>query len=151
MKHNANSNMNQRIILVLFALICAGPLWVISQEKKEVPAKPKVEVYYFHPNERCPIDQSIEENLRKLMQTSYAKEMRDGTIRFRVVNTDDKANQKFAGGFDINAQALYILSQDDGKEVRNNLTEFAFAYGLSNVEKFKAGIREEIDNALKSN
>lgn len=143
------SNMNSRILFVLLTLLFTGPFLAVSQEKKEVQAKPKVEVYYFHPNERCPIDQSIEENLRKLMQTSYAKEMRDGTIRFRIVNTDDKANQKFANGFEINAQALYIITQDHGKEVRTDLTEFAFANGQSNVEKFKVGIRDEIDKALK--
>lgn len=141
--------MNSRIIFILLTLLYTGPFLAISQGKKEVQAKPKVEVYYFHPNERCPIDQSIEENLRKLMQTSYAKEMRDGIIRFRVVNTDDKANQKFASGFEINAQALYIISQDHGKEVRTDLTEFAFANGQSNVEKFKVGIRDEIEKVLK--
>ena len=145
----SKSNMNSRILFVLLTLLFTGPFLAVSQEKKEPQVKPKVEVYYFHPNERCPIDQSIEENLRKLMQTSYSKEMRDGTIRFRIVNTDDKANQKFANGFEINAQALYIISQDHGKEVRTDLTEFAFANGQSNVEKFKVGIRDEIDKALK--
>lgn len=135
--------------ILITALVFFMPAGVFAQAKPVNPASPRVEVYYFHPNERCPIDQSIEENLRKLMQSDYAGQIKDGTLKFRVVNTDDKANEKFASAFEINAQALYIIKNDKGKEVRTNLTDFAFANGLSNVQKFRAGVVEEIDKALK--
>ncbi|MDD4555614.1 MAG: hypothetical protein PHP04_15540, partial [Bacteroidales bacterium] len=65
------------------------------------------------------------------------------------VNTDDKSQAKLVSSFDINAQALWFVKQEKGKETKTDLTEFAFANGLSNVDKFKVGIRDEIAKALK--
>jgi hypothetical protein len=121
-----------------------------AQNASAVAKTPRVEVYYFHPTERCPIDQSIEENARKLMQTAFGREIKEGTIRFRVLNTDDKANAKIAAGFEINAQALYIVRMEKGKEVKTDLTEFAFANGLTNPEKFKAELKDQVEQALKA-
>ena len=106
-------------------------------------------IYYFHPTERCPIDQSIEQNLLKLMQSSFAKEIKDGKIKFQVINTDDKSQAKTVARFDINAQALYIVSRKNGKEIKNDLTRFAFDYGQSNPDRFRSGLKVEIDNSLK--
>jgi hypothetical protein len=119
--------------------------------QKTAPGKNniKAEVYYFHPTERCPIDQSIEETTRKMMQTDFAKEIKDGTIRFQVLNTDDKANAKIVGKFEMNSQALYLVSFVRGKEIKQDLTEFAFSTCQSNPGKFKAGLKNEILEAIK--
>jgi hypothetical protein len=109
----------------------------------------KVEVYYFHPNERCPIDQSIEANTKQVMKSFFSNETGTGTIVFKVINTEDKANGKITAKFDINAQALYIVKLDKGKEIQNDLTRFAFDYGQSNPGKFKAGLKTAIEKALK--
>ncbi len=140
--------MKTFFISTLFCLLSfSGGLQ--AQVKPAVPAVPVLEIYYFHPNERCPIDQSIEENLRKLIQSEYAREVKEGIIRFKVVNTDDKSQAKLVSSFDINAQALWFVKHEKGKEIKTDLTEFAFANGLSNVDKFKVGIRDEITKALK--
>ena len=141
--------MKTFFISTLFCLLSfSGGLQ--AQVKPAVPALPVLEIYYFHPNERCPIDQSIEENLRKLIQSEYAREVKEGIIRFKVVNTDDKSQAKLVSSFDINAQALWFVKHEKGKEIKTDLTEFAFANGLSNVDKFKVGIRDEIAKALKA-
>ena len=119
-----------------------------AQKTTPAAATKKAEIYYFHPTERCPIDQSIEETLRKMMQTDFAKEIKDGTIIFRVINTDDKANAKTVGKFEINAQALYIVNNVNGKEIKNDLTEFAFSNAQNNPGKFKAGLKQEILKAI---
>ncbi|HTX88602.1 MAG TPA: nitrophenyl compound nitroreductase subunit ArsF family protein [Bacteroidales bacterium] len=136
--------------ILLFSVLLLTP-WSggNAQNKPVVTGKTKVEVYYFHPNERCPIDQSIEENARDLMQKSFGKEIREGTIDFRVFNTDEAANAKIVSRFDINAQALYVVQIVNGKEVKKDLTGFAFQYGLSNPAKFRNGLTDEVTKALK--
>ena len=136
-----------KFLLLLAIATNAG--FVQSQTKTPEKIKPKIEVYYFHPAERCPIDQAIEENTRKLMQSDFAKNIKEGTLKFQVLNTDDKANAKIVAKFNINAQALYIMKIEKGKEIKTDLTEFAFSYGQSNPGKFKIGLKEEIMNALK--
>jgi hypothetical protein len=136
-----------KVILGL-VLVLAG---LVAYSQSAVPAKKaaKLEIYYFHPTERCPIDQSIEETTRKMMQTDFAKEVRDGTIKFQVLNTDNKANATTVARFEMNAQALYLVTFLNGKEVKKDLTEFAFSNSQSNPGKFRAGLKEEILRALK--
>jgi hypothetical protein len=135
------------ILLILIANIVQTSGW--AQNKGQGSDLLKVEVYYFHPAERCPIDQSIEANIIAVMKTYFVKETSNGTILFKVLNTEDKANEKIVAKFDINAQALYIVKLDKGKEIQKDLTRFAFDYGKSNPGKFKAGLKEEIGKALK--
>jgi hypothetical protein len=122
---------------------------VSAQKPQAAKNNAKLEIYYFHPTERCPIDQSIEETTRNLMRSDFSKEIKDGTIKYQVVNTDDKANAKIVAKFELNTQALYLVASVNGKEVKNDLTEFAFSNCQSNPGKFKAGLKDEIIQALK--
>jgi len=140
--------MRRKTSLLILFIIGFIP-FVNSQQKPKTASTPKVEVYYFYPSERCPIDLTIEENTRATMQSGFSKEIKDGTIKFQVLNTDDKANSKTVGRFDINAQALYIVKHDKGKEIINNLTDFAFSCSQNNPAKFKARLKDEVETALK--
>ena len=140
--------MNKLSISIVFLVFMTGFTHALAQGKPVV-SKTKVEVYYLHPNERCPIDQSIEGNTIRLMNSSFAKEIKDGTIEFQIINTDDKSQAKTVARFDINAQGLFIVKISNGKETQNDLTHFAFDYGLSNPERFKNGLKDEIGKALK--
>ena len=136
------------ILLVICALFVV--IGHVSAQSKAVPAKKtRVELYYFHPTERCPIDQSIEETTRKLMQQEFAKQMKDGEIKFQVINTEDKTQALTVSRFEINAQALYLVTHKDGKEIKNDLTEFAFSTAQNNPGKFKTSLKQDILTALK--
>jgi len=134
-------------LLILFLL---GFITVVNtQQKPKTDQTPKVEIYYFHPKERCPIDLSIEENTRTVMQSHFSGKIKDGTIKFQVLNTDDKANAKTAARFTINAQALYIVKHGKDKETKTDLTDFAFSTCYGNPAKFNARLKDEIETALK--
>ena len=141
--------MKKFLILFVFLGMIAGITIGMAQKKVPVKSDPKVLVYYFHPNDRCPIDQSIEANTINVMKSFFSKETGNGTIDFKVINTDDNANAKITAKFDINAQAIYIVKLEKGKEIRKDLSRFAFDYGQSNPGKFKAGLKSEIEIALK--
>jgi len=130
------------------AMIFAGQQ-VSAQSPKPAETHPRLTVYYFHTGERCPIDQSIEDHTRKLMQSEYAKDIKAGTIRFRVLNTEDKSNAGIIANFEINAQALYLVTYVNGKEVKNDLTEFAFSCAQNNPGKFVSRMKAEINSAIK--
>jgi hypothetical protein len=140
--------MRRAIISLVFFTMVALPI-INAQNKGKTITSVKVELFYFHPTERCQIDLAIEENTRIIMQSYFTKEIKDGTIKFQVLNTDDKANAKTVAKFNINTQALYIVKHDKGKEIKNDLTDFAFSFGQSNPAKFKSRLEDEIDKALK--
>jgi hypothetical protein len=137
----------ETILLILFFILFIPVM--NTQEKPKPVSTLKVEVYYFYPTERCPIDLTIEENVKTTVQTYFSKEIKNGTLKFHLLNTDDKANAKTVTKFNINAQALYIVKYDKGKEIKNDLTDFAFSTSQNNPSKFKARLKEEIEIALK--
>jgi len=139
----------KKILVVIWALI---HLFAMSNEAQNSPksaATTKIKVYYFHPEERCPIDQSVEVNTKTVMETNFKQQVKDGAIDFRIINTDDKNNAKLVSGFDINAQALYIVKVMNGKDFKTDFTRFAFDFGLSNPMKFRKGLKDEIEKNLK--
>lgn len=138
--------------LIAFMFCCiflTGTDMLQAQTKPASNGKPKAELYYFHPSERCPIDQSIEEITRKLMQTDFGKQIKEGTLKFQVINTDDPANAKTVNRFIINAQALFLVTFPGGKEKQNDMTEFAFSTAHSNPGKFKSVLKQDVMDALK--
>jgi hypothetical protein len=138
-----------KAIIVILLLAVSGISNLTAQIKPPDAGKTRVEVYYFHPTERCPIDQSIEDNARKVVQTSFPDEMKTGILKFQVLNIDDKANEKIVAKFDVNTQALFIVKTEHGKEIKNNMTDFAFSYSKSNPTKFKSELIQEIKKALE--
>lgn len=140
--------MKRKSLLPILLLLIFTPV-LKSQNTTIASTSRKVEIYYFHPTERCPIDQSIEENTRQTVQTYFSKEIKNGSVRLLVLNTDDKANTKIVSRFDIKAQALYIVKTENTKEIKTDLTSFAFDYGKSNPQKFKIRLKDEIETALK--
>jgi len=139
----------KNILIFSFLILIANSTAGWSQTKGQGSNLLKVKVFYFHPSDRCPIDQSIEANTKTVIQSYFSKETANGTILFKVMNTDNKANAAVVSKFDINAQALYIVKVENGKETQKDLTRFAFDYGKSNPGKFKADLKAEIENALK--
>ncbi len=139
----------RKIIFLIALLIIFQGYFVAAQNKVKAISTVKVAVYYFHPTDRCPIDQSIEANTKQVMKSFFSNEIGTGTIVFRVINTEKKVSTNITSKFDINAQALYIVKLEKGKEIQKDLTRFAFDYGQSNPGKFKAGLKDEIEKALK--
>ncbi len=128
-------------------LSCSSP--VFAQKKAPESVKPVTELFYFHTSERCPIDQSIEEHTRKLVQTEFSAAIKDGLLRFQVINTADPKFAATIARFDINAQALYLVSYSGGKEVKKDLTGFAFSNAQDNPGKFRMALRDDIHTAMK--
>jgi hypothetical protein len=138
--------MKSYLTLLLLLMIIQG---TNAQDKGSASQPAKVTVYYFHPDERCPIDEAIEKNTKKVVQTDFAAELKSGKVKLMVVNTDDKANASLASKFDINTQALYIVGSTKGKETRIDMTTFAFDYGKSDPVKFMVRLKDEILKAIK--
>jgi hypothetical protein len=133
----------------LFTLLVAVATSLTAQTASKQPVSPKVEVYYFHITERCEIDQTIESNTRALMKSDFQNEIKNGTIKFAVLNTDDKANAKTVSRFEINPQALYVVKHDGSKEAKTDLTRFAFDNVMASPKKFQLRLKDEIEKALK--
>jgi hypothetical protein len=109
----------------------------------------KLQIVYFHAEHRCPTCLSIEANTKKTLDTYFAKQVKDGTIKFKVLNVEDSKNQKLVEKYQAEGSSLYLTSISGKKETTNDLTNFAFSYSRNEPEKFITGLKDEIEKGLK--
>ena len=75
-----------------------------NKDKKETTTDPnavettksenlKLQVYYFFSAHRCPSCNSIEENVKTVMKTKFAEEIKDGKVAISYLNIEDEANK----------------------------------------------------------
>lgn len=112
------------------------------------PEKDMVEVIYFHGKQRCPTCEAIEKFAGELINTSFAEEVENGNLLFRTVDISTPEGEEIADSYEVAWSSLFVNKWKDGKETRNNLTEFAFKNARTNVDEFKRVLAETISNSL---
>tara|TARA_R110001592_G_scaffold168402_3_gene404488 strand:- start:1057 stop:1287 length:231 start_codon:yes stop_codon:yes gene_type:complete len=75
--------------------------------------------------------------------------VKDGNITFRVINVDEKENEKLAEKFQASGTALFLNVIKNGEEKHIDLTEFAFMEG-NDQDVFSKELKDKIENELKT-
>jgi len=124
----------KKSIVSLFAfmtLVCTSFIGQ-AQTPKTVVKVPAIEVIQFHSEHRCMTCLKIEKLTRATLANNFK------TLPFRLVNVEEKKNEKLAEQFQATGTALFLYNSKTGK--KKDLTEFAF---------MKAGDEKAFDVELK--
>lgn len=113
------------------------------------PEKNRVEVIYFHGKQRCATCMAIEKNAKEVVNTMFADEVEKGTVVFRTVDISTPEGEKIADKYEVTWSSLFVNKWKDGKETRNNMTEFGFGNARKNPNGFKEGLADKIRKSLK--
>lgn len=146
--------------LILALAICFGLTAYGSNEvKRESTAKVeqvqpqktgnRVEILYFHGKQRCATCMAIEKNTRELVNTTFAKELKNGTVVFKIVDISTPEGEKIADNYKVTWSSLYVNKWKDGKETRNDMTKFGFSNARKNPDAFKNGVIQKVKSLLK--
>jgi hypothetical protein len=109
----------------------------------------KLQIVYFHAEHRCPTCISIEENTKNTLNTYFAAQMKDGTIKLQVLDVSDEKNEKLVVKYEADGSGLFLTRIDGKKETTTDFTNFAFSYSRNQAEKFISGLKAEIEKNLK--
>ncbi len=109
----------------------------------------KLQVYYFHSTNRCVTCNSIEENVKQVLDRNFKDEMEQGIIDFKVLNVDEKTNKTLVNEHQAVGAALHLVTLNEGKKTDNDLTRYAFSYSRNQPELFRQGIKDTINSLLK--
>jgi predicted DNA binding protein len=109
----------------------------------------KLDVIYFHATRRCPTCMAIEENTRKTLDTYFSNQLKNGTIKLTVINVDEDKNKVIAEKYEATGSALFLTKTNNGKENKNDMTDFAFSCARNNPDKFISGLKDKINELLK--
>lgn len=135
--------MKKSLIILFVALVSFS---TFGQNKTKL--KPKLEIYYFHATNRCPTCISIENNTKKILETNFKKEVEAGTIKLIILDCDDAKNKTLVDKYGAYGSTL-VFQSNVGKSEKEDLTNFAFSYSRNNPDKFKSGLKEKIEKAIK--
>lgn len=138
-------------LLLIFALI----IGLMSCGSGENTANAKstqkdgVEVIYFHGKQRCATCMAIEKNTKEVLNSMFANELKNGTVVFKIVDISTPEGENIADNYEVTWSSLFVNQWKDGKETRNNMTEFGFGNARKNPDAFKKGLADKIRQSLK--
>ena len=133
------------IILLAFVAISAG--YLIFKETRDAPGEKKngagggtaaaakqkpgpenqagkpgtawrLIVYYFHGDMRCQSCLRIEAYTREALEQSFAKEIQDGLIEWRVINVDETGNEHYWKDYKLYTKSVIVAEMKGDKQVR---------------------------------
>jgi hypothetical protein len=108
-----------------------------------------VTVYYFHGAYRCPTCKAIEANSKATVEKYFPAEVKSGKVKFEVVDVSQEANRQIAEKYEAAGSALWVTRTAGGKEIRNDMTDFAFSNIKTDLPKFEEGLKKKIEENLK--
>ncbi len=111
-----------------------------AQNNSQSSEATKFEVIQFHSEHRCKTCMKIEEYSKETV-TAYPD------FIFRMVNIDDKQNDKIVKQFLAFGTSLFLYEPATGK--KNDLTDFAFM-NAGNKDKFIKELKKHIDEFKKA-
>ena len=136
-----------KMIRLLLAIALLVPFFSGNSQTgiKEKSVNEKIEAYYFHFTARCVTCRTVEERAKENLGDLYPDQMKAGTITFQAANLNEKEGEELAKKLGVSGQTLLLVK--GAKQI--NLTNEAFLYAMTNPEKYKAIIKEKVDELLK--
>ena len=80
------------------------------------PQTDRIIAYYFHTTYRCATCRRIEAYSREAIDTRFARELKDGSLEFRLVNVELPENQHFVQDYKLFTKSLVLVRMKDGKQ-----------------------------------
>ena len=145
---------------VVVVLAVAGPAFLVHAQAPDsktaenvvddgaASAESEVVLYYFHGERRCNTCRKIESYAQRAVETKFADELEAGTLQWKVLNTDDQANEHFVKDFDLVSSSLVVVEMDGGNAVRHDVLQDAWTL-VRDEPRFIEYIQKSVDEYLE--
>jgi len=133
--------MNAKTVVTVFLLVfvAASVIGMVLNERAPEPMAPEpmlapemaplaattapifpeegVAALYFHGDTRCPTCRKIEATAEETVATSFAEEMKLGSVTWQDVNYETSAHRHFLDDFGLVAPTLVLVKTNNGQQV----------------------------------
>lgn len=130
---------------LLFMVVSLFAMMALAQTK----VKDHVEVMYFHGKQRCVTCMAIEKYAQEVVEKDFANEKKNGKVVFKVVDISTPEGAKIAKDYRVTWSSLFVNGWKNGKETRNDMTQFAFKNARKHTDEFKKGVNGKIKALMK--
>lgn len=131
------------LVLIIVFFISCRPAPVSQQEAEPNAA---LAVYFFHLTERCEVCKAIEETSARILDKDYSSQLKNGIIKFKSVNIENRENRGLTDKYKISYTSLLLVRADG---TVTDFTNTALNYAYLNPSKFEELLKAEIDKNLK--
>ena len=128
-------------------LAAPSPTSDSAKETPRAPSSPKVIAYYFHTTFRCSSCKKIEAYSREAIEGGFSKELKDGTLEWRVINVEQSGNRHFVDDYRLFTKSLVLVRLNEGKQKdwKNLMKVWEL---LGNKEAFVRYVQDELRSYL---
>lgn len=137
------------VFIVLFFIACGNTKKSKTTDTANQEGKDRVEVLYFHGKQRCLTCNAIEKLSKEVVDTLFAKELKESRVVYKAIDISEKENEVLANKYEVTWSSLFINKWKEGKETPVNMTEFAFTHATTSPATFKEGVKKKIEEQLK--
>ena len=131
------------LFLLFFMLAFSSTLFLDSFQARATVSQGKTIVYYFHGNMRCRTCNKIEAFTKEAINSGFVKELADGLLEIRVVNTDNSENEHFIKDFQLtNRSVVLVRNVGDKQKKWKNLDRIWLL--VRKKEAFQSYISDEL-------
>lgn len=143
--------MKKLFLMTMAALVLIAGSAFAQQKKvvRKTTATTIVEVLYFHSKQRCPTCIAIGDNSKDVVNKDFAKQVKAGQVKFKEIDISTPEGEKIGDKYHVTWSSLFVNQWKNGKEKRNDMTEFGFGNARSNTPAFRAGLKNKINQLLK--
>lgn len=106
------------ILLVIIALFCSSSPAEQKTALQRFNRADKVIAYYFHGNYRCASCTKMEKYSRDAITMYFDKEIKQGVISFKTVNTDLSENKHFLQDYQLYTKSLVLIAVKNNKTLK---------------------------------
>jgi hypothetical protein len=111
----------KKLFFILLAIVALGGIGLSHSSFVLAAADAKgmrVVAYYFHGTMRCPTCHKLEQYSKEAIETNFKDALASGTLEFKVVNVEEKANEHYASDYKLYTKSLVLSLVKDGKEIK---------------------------------
>lgn len=110
---------------------------------------PIVLIYNFYGTHRCPSCVAIEKATIQALDSLYAEQVKNETIKRFSINIDEAENAKLCEKYQAFGSGIFITRIFKGKENTIDLTGDGFKFARNKKDKFIEILKSKIDEFLK--
>lgn len=93
------------------------PQPAVGDDTEQANPNQQIIVYYFHGDVRCPTCHKLEDYTRETLETFFANDVADGSIKWMPVNVDRAENEHFIKDYELVTKSVVASKVVDGREV----------------------------------
>jgi len=150
-----------RVLLLVFVIASAATLLLKNSEEPTpaeaatpaaaavAKASPEtmqdgIVVYYFYTTRRCPSCKKIEAFASEAVKKTYAKQLADGSMQWKTINTDDAQHKHYLKDYELFTKSVIVSEIKNGQQTRWKNLENVWEL-LGDPGKFQQYVIKEIE------